>query len=90
MGGKNFVEIEKKAVEKAGLKITQNFDIPINIETGFTVDNQAQFNRLEYVKALSKKFNTESCTIYELTKVDDVTEGVLEGLAYAALKKVIV
>jgi glycine/D-amino acid oxidase-like deaminating enzyme/nitrite reductase/ring-hydroxylating ferredoxin subunit len=73
--GKSFVEKERKAAEEAGLTVTQNFAIPIEVETGFTIKKQAQFNPLEYVKALSKKIKSHDCSIYELTKVNDVTEG---------------
>ncbi|MCW3106542.1 MAG: dependent oxidoreductase, partial [Segetibacter sp.] len=73
--GKSFVEKERKAAEEAGLTVTGNFSFPLKIETGFTVEYQAQFNPLEYVKALSKKIKSANCQIYELTKVEDVTEG---------------
>lgn len=73
--GKSFVEKEQIAAEDAGLTITEDFAIPIKVFTGFVVDNQAQFNPLEYVKALSKKIKSENCSIYEMTRVDDVTEG---------------
>jgi len=73
--GKSFVEKERKAAEEAGLTVTQNFAIPLHVEAGFTVQKQAQFNPLEYLKALSKKIVSDNCSIYELTKVDDVTEG---------------
>jgi glycine/D-amino acid oxidase-like deaminating enzyme/nitrite reductase/ring-hydroxylating ferredoxin subunit len=73
--GKSFVEKERKAAEDAGLVVSQNFGIPLKIETGFTVENQAQFNPLEYVKALSKNISSSNCSIYELTKVTDVKEG---------------
>lgn len=72
--GKSFVEKERKAAEEAGLTVTENFAIPLKIETGFTVLRQAQLNPLEYVKALSKRIQSENCQIFELTKVDDVTE----------------
>ncbi len=73
--GKSFVENEKKAAQNSGLTVTENFGIPLKIETGFTVENQAQFNPLEYVKALSKKIASPNCLIYELTAAQDVTEG---------------
>lgn len=73
--GTSFVEKERKAAEDAGLTVTQHFDIPLKIETGFTVENQAQFNPLEYVVALSKKIQSADCMIYEVTKAEDVTEG---------------
>ncbi|GEO11914.1 FAD-dependent oxidoreductase [Segetibacter aerophilus] len=73
--GKSFVEKEMQAAEDAGLTVSKSFAIPLKIETGFTVKKQAQFNPLEYVKALSKKIVSGNCSVYELTKVDDVTEG---------------
>lgn len=73
--GKSFVEKEKKAAEEAGLTVTEDFRIPLKIETGFTVENQAQFNPLQYVKSLAKNIKSDNCNIYELTKVTNVTEG---------------
>jgi len=73
--GKSFVEKEKKAAQEAGLTTTENFQIPLNIESGFTVENQAQFNPLQYVKSLAKHIKSDNCKIYELTKVTNVTEG---------------
>lgn len=73
--GKSFVEKEKNAAIEAGLTVTQNFGIPLKIEDGFTIENQAQFNPLEYVKGLAKNIKSANCLIYELTKVTDVTEG---------------
>lgn len=72
--GKSFVEKERKAAQEAGLTVTENFRIPLKIETGFTVENQAQFNPLQYVKGLAKNIQSENCAIYELSKVTDVTE----------------
>jgi glycine/D-amino acid oxidase-like deaminating enzyme/nitrite reductase/ring-hydroxylating ferredoxin subunit len=73
--GKSFVEKERKACEEAGLTITQNFGVPLKIDTGFTIENQAQFNPLQYVVQLAKNIASPNCHIYELTKVNDVTEG---------------
>ncbi|HEX8462306.1 MAG TPA: FAD-dependent oxidoreductase, partial [Segetibacter sp.] len=75
VSGKSFVENEQKAAEEAGITTTQNFAIPLKIETGFTVNNQAQFNPLQYVVQLAKNIKSESCEIYEYTKVTDVKEG---------------
>ena len=72
---KSFVENERKAAEEAGIVVTQNFAIPLKIKTGFTVENQAQFNPLQYVGQLAKHIRSENCRIYEQTKVTDVQEG---------------
>lgn len=73
--GQSFVEKEKKAAEEAGLTITENFSFPLQVKSGFVVENQAQFNPLQYVVSLAKNIRSENCGIYELTKVDDVEEG---------------
>lgn len=73
--GKSFVEKEKEAARQAGLTVTENFQIPLKINTGFTVENQAQFNPLQYVVSLARSIQSPTCSIYEHTKVEDVTEG---------------
>ena len=73
--GKSFVEEERKAAEEAGLKVTYNFQIPIKVHDGFTVENQAQFNPLQYVQQLAKNIESEKCKIYENAKVLNVEEG---------------
>ncbi|HEX8278406.1 MAG TPA: FAD-dependent oxidoreductase, partial [Segetibacter sp.] len=73
--GQSFVEKEKKAAEEAGLTITENVSFPLPVKYGFVVENQAQFNPLQYVVSLAKKIKSDDCSIYELTKVDDVEEG---------------
>ena len=73
--GKSFVENEQKAAEEAGIQVTRDFAIPLKIETGFTVENQAQFNPLQYVVQMAKNIRSENCQIYEMTKVTDVQEG---------------
>lgn len=73
--GQSFVEKEKKAAGEAGLTVTDDFKIPMKIEAGFTIENQAQFNPLQYVKSLAKSIKSDNCKIYELTKVTNVTEG---------------
>jgi glycine/D-amino acid oxidase-like deaminating enzyme/nitrite reductase/ring-hydroxylating ferredoxin subunit len=73
--GKSFVEKEKQAAQEAGLAVTEHFAIQLPIETGFTVDNQAQFNPLEYVVSLAKHIKSPDCQMYEMTKATDVTEG---------------
>jgi glycine/D-amino acid oxidase-like deaminating enzyme/nitrite reductase/ring-hydroxylating ferredoxin subunit len=74
-GSQSFVEKEKKAAEEAGLIITENISFPLQVKYGFVVENQAQFNPLQYVVSLAKKIKSDDCIIYELTKVDDVEEG---------------
>jgi glycine/D-amino acid oxidase-like deaminating enzyme len=73
--GDSFVEKEKKAAQEAGLNVTENFPSPWKVKMGFTVENQAQFNPLEYVVRLSQGIQSDNCHIYELTKVTDVAEG---------------
>ena len=73
--GKLFVENEKRAAIEAGLTISENVVFPRKIESGFTVENQAQFNPLQYVTGLAKNIKEENCQIYEHTKVNNVTEG---------------
>lgn len=73
--GQSFVEKEKKAAREAGLAVNENVTFPLPVKFGFVVENQAQFNPLQYVVSLAKKIQSESCRIYEFTKVDDVDEG---------------
>lgn len=73
--GKSFVEKEKKAAQEAGLAITESFSYPWKVNEGFTVENQAQFNPLQYVVSLAKSIKSANCSIYDLTKVTDVEEG---------------
>lgn len=73
--GKSYVEKEKKAAEDAGLAVTENVAFPLKTEYGFTVENQAQFNPLEYAISFAKNIKSENCAIYELTPVTDVEEG---------------
>jgi glycine/D-amino acid oxidase-like deaminating enzyme/nitrite reductase/ring-hydroxylating ferredoxin subunit len=73
--GKSFVEKEEKVAAEAGVTVTKDFAIPLKVESGFTVEHQAQFNPLQYVVQLAKKIRSHNCHIYELTKVTDVVEG---------------
>ena len=64
--GQSFVEKEKKAAEEAGLTITENVSFPLPVKYGFVVENQGQFNPLQYVVSLAKKIKSDNCSIYEL------------------------
>jgi len=74
-GSQSFVEKEKKAAQEAGLIVTEDVSFPLQVKYGFVVENQAQFNPLQYVVSLAKKIKSDNCSIYELTKVVDVDEG---------------
>jgi glycine/D-amino acid oxidase-like deaminating enzyme/nitrite reductase/ring-hydroxylating ferredoxin subunit len=73
--GKSFVEKERKTAAEAGLKVVDDSQSPVKAETGFIVENQAQFNPLQYVVSLAKNIKSPTCNIYELTQVSDVQEG---------------
>lgn len=73
--GKSFVEKEKKAAQQAGLPITENFEPTWKVNEGFILENQAQFNPLQYVVSLATNIKSQTCSIYESTKVTDVEEG---------------
>lgn len=71
----SFLEKEKEAAEKAGLTVSENIPFPLNIKYGFKVENQAQFNPLQYVVQFAKAIKSDNCNIYEHTKAIEFNEG---------------
>ncbi|WP_207496744.1 FAD-dependent oxidoreductase [Aridibaculum aurantiacum] len=74
-GNTPYVEMERSMAEKAGLEIVNGVPFPMNIEAGFTIPNQAQFNPLQYTVGLAKAIDTANCQVYEHTKVLKVNDG---------------
>ena len=72
--GKNYIEKEKEAAQKAGIPITTDIPFPLRA-TGFTVPNQAQFNPLKYVKALAERIQSDRCMIFENSRAVKIEEG---------------
>jgi len=68
------IEKEYNAAQKAGLKVsyTDKLSVPMQVHSGIVVEDQAQFNPLEYVKSLAQNLNTGHCSIYENTRVTEV------------------
>lgn len=73
--GKSYIEKEKEAMEKAGLATSSDIPFPIPVNYGVRIDNQAQFNPLQYVKSLAKNIQSDNCLIFENTQVTNVHEG---------------
>ncbi len=67
------IEKEYKAITSLGLQasLTNKCNLPIDIELALKMDNQAQFNPLKFISAISDKL-----TIYEQTKIISVEQGV--------------
>ncbi len=66
------IENEINALEKIGFKayFEDNTELPFEIEGAVRFENQAQFNPLKFISALSKNLN-----IYESTFVKEITSG---------------
>ena len=71
----SFIEKEREAAKSVGLIISDEIPFPVKSKYGFTVNNQAQFNPLQYVSSLAKNIQSGDCSIYENTKVTKIDEG---------------
>jgi glycine/D-amino acid oxidase-like deaminating enzyme/nitrite reductase/ring-hydroxylating ferredoxin subunit len=71
----SFIEKEREAAKSVGLIISDDIPFPIKSKYGFTVNNQAQFNPLQYVSSLAKNIESTDCSIYEDTRVLKIDEG---------------
>lgn len=71
------VERERKAAEKASLPVTDQApaSFPFKIDAIANIAHQAQFNPLKYVQGLAAAIESETCRIFEGTKVIDVKDG---------------
>lgn len=70
------VRKEAKTLENAGFpfELTTSLPLPFPIELALKVPGQAQFNPLVFVRALSKKIASDSCKIFERSKVTQLEE----------------
>lgn len=73
----NIIQKEQKAAQQAGfgIKTSSSPQFPYQVDEIMTLENQAQFNPLSYVKRLAVATESENCLIYENTQVLDVEDG---------------
>ncbi|MGJ0430466.1 FAD-dependent oxidoreductase [Methylobacter sp.] len=71
------IEKEHKACLDAGLDahLDSTTPLPFNISKALRVEGQAQFNPMQYVKALAARIHGTGCTLFENTPVIRITEG---------------
>jgi glycine/D-amino acid oxidase-like deaminating enzyme/nitrite reductase/ring-hydroxylating ferredoxin subunit len=72
-----FLEEEYKACLDAGLDayLDSTAPLPFTISKALRVENQAQFNPMQYVKALAAHIQGSGCAIFEHTPVLHINEG---------------
>ena len=70
-----YINSERKASERAGLTVTDEIPLGLKKATGFSIANQAQFNPLQYTVALARRIQSDSCQIYQHTKMLDYEDG---------------
>ncbi|KAA8481874.1 glycine/D-amino acid oxidase-like deaminating enzyme [Arcticibacter tournemirensis] len=71
----SFINDERTAAAVAGLTVSSHVPYTSPVKDGFAVPNQAQFNPLKYVVSLASKIDSESCRIFEHSRVVKVEEG---------------
>ncbi|HEX2921674.1 MAG TPA: FAD-dependent oxidoreductase [Bacteroidales bacterium] len=71
------IENEREAMETTGLNISGIVPpgFRFSADSIITVDNQAQFNPLQYVRKLASSIIGEKCRIYENTRVTAIADG---------------
>ncbi len=71
----DFMKEETEALEEAGLAVNSSVHIglPFEVRMAISVNNQAQFHPLNYVRQLAKNISAK-CEIYENTPVMDFDE----------------
>lgn len=71
------IDKERDAVKLTGLitRDTPPAGFPFPVQSIISVDNQAQFNPLRYVRKLASSIAGENCRIYENTRVTAVNDG---------------
>ncbi|WP_207531647.1 FAD-dependent oxidoreductase [Desertivirga arenae] len=70
-----FVEQERDAAIRAGLPVVSSVPYTAEVKDGFSVLNQAQFNPLKYVVGLANRIQSDTCRIFENSRVVKVEEG---------------
>lgn len=75
--GSGEIEKEYEAIKTAGVAASNSVSetFPFSIESIAVVENQAQFNPLQYVKKLAAAIENENCRIFENTRVTDIKDG---------------
>lgn len=70
------LEREAEAIARAGMNVVRETSLPLPfpIRSAIRVDGQAQFNPLAYVKGLAGSIQSDTCRIYERTKVTEFDE----------------
>ncbi|MGK9126300.1 FAD-dependent oxidoreductase [Olivibacter sp. SA151] len=71
----SYIQKEREAVERAGLTTSDFIPFDIKPSVGFSIANQAQFNPLQYTVALAQHIQSDSCLIFEHTKMMSYEEG---------------
>jgi glycine/D-amino acid oxidase-like deaminating enzyme/nitrite reductase/ring-hydroxylating ferredoxin subunit len=70
------VQMEYEAAQRAGLGASLQADIPLPVPctSALRVDNQAQFQPLDYLRQLAQRISGENCLIFENTPVRQVED----------------
>ncbi|HLN21097.1 MAG TPA: FAD-dependent oxidoreductase [Bacteroidales bacterium] len=71
------IDKERDAIKSSGMETIDNVPsgFPFPVKSVIKVENQAQFNPLQYVKKLAASIAGENCRIYENSRVTAVTDG---------------
>jgi glycine/D-amino acid oxidase-like deaminating enzyme/nitrite reductase/ring-hydroxylating ferredoxin subunit len=70
-----FIKEEYEALEEAGLnpKLSEDLDLPFNVEKCISVEGQAQFHPYKYILQLAQNISSQ-CEIHENSQVEDLDE----------------
>lgn len=71
------IEKEFNAAKDSYLPVSEekSLSIPFRISKAIRIDNQAQFNPMQYVKAFADNIAGNNCMIFEHSKVEQIDEG---------------
>lgn len=71
------IQKEYKAMKSGGLPVsdTTPYEFPFTAKAVAVLDDQAQFNPLQYVKKLAAEIAGDRCLIFENTRVLDIKDG---------------
>lgn len=71
------IDNERSALKYVGYESVDSVPsgFPFPVESVIKIENQAQFNPLQYVKALAAAIEGERCRIYENSRVTAITDG---------------
>lgn len=70
------IDKEYETALEAGviMEVAANDEVPFEMVRGMKVERQAQFNAMRYVQGLANAVESDSCRIYENTRVQDFEE----------------